>query len=356
MKSRRLQNNELELYTPDGWLNIEAIAALPAWLFVIVGSRQVGKTYGSLKYLLDHNRYTLYLRRTREELEAIERTDDLNPFLPLKNEGYDIAMQSVSQNTWVWGDTDTESQTKKVKTARGLALPLNYIAKMRGFNGSLFTDMILDEFIPERCVRRLKGESDTILNLYTTVNGNRELEGKPPLRFWLLANAFNISDPILEAYGLTEEFEKLERNGKEWKLLPGGVFIAMPRSEAIVKRRAETAQNAYLRRKGAGSEFLKMSLGNSFVYNKSELIRPKSIKGWKPLARIGRMFLYENGTSIYVCRSPHRARLEFNDTQEDRMACQLQYPEFRMMYNRGYMSFDSVESLTLFRKYFGVKD
>lgn len=115
--------------------------------------------------------------------------------------------------------------------------------------------MILDEFIPERCVRRLKGEDDTILNLYTTVNGNRELEGNPPLRFWLLANAFNIEDPILSAYGLTEEFEKMERSSREWKLLPGGVFIALPHSEKIVGRRAETAQNAYLRKRGAGSIF-----------------------------------------------------------------------------------------------------
>lgn len=113
------QQNNLALYTPEGWLNIEAIATLPAWLFVIVGSRQVGKTYGSLKYLLDHDRYTLYLRRTREELEAIERTDDLNPFLPLKKEGYDISIQSMSQNTWIWGDLDPESETKKIKSAKG---------------------------------------------------------------------------------------------------------------------------------------------------------------------------------------------------------------------------------------------
>ena len=350
------QNNSLELYTRDGWLNVDAIAALPAWLFVIVGSRQVGKTYGSLKYLLDHNCYTLYLRRTREELEAIERTDDLNPFLPLKKEGYDISIQSMSQNTWVWGDLDEESETKRIKNARGLALPLNYIAKMRGFNGSKFTDMILDEFIPERCVRRLKGEEDTILNLYTTVNGNRELEGKPPLRFWLLANAFNITDPILSAYGLTDEFERLERSGREYKLLPGGVFIALPRSERIVTRRAETAQNAYLRKRGAGSSFLKMSLGNSFVYNKSDLIKPKPLSGYRPLARLGDLYLYSNGTSAYACRSPHQSRLVFADTPEGRIQAGLQYPELRILYNNGYMTFDSVVSLSRFKSFMGIKD
>lgn len=335
---------------------MDAIAALPVWLIVIVGGRQVGKTYGSLKYLLDHDRYTLYLRRTREELEAIERTDDLNPFIPLKKEGYNVNLQSISQNTWIWGDLDEDTEVKKVKRRRGLATPLHYIAKMRGFNGSNFTDMILDEFIPERCVRRLKGEDDTVLNLYTTVCGNRELEGKPPLRFWLLANAFNIEDPILSAYDLTSEFERLERSGKEYKVLPGGVFIALPHSDKIIAKRAETAQNAYLRKRGAGSNFLSMSLGNSFVYNKSNLIRPKSIAGYRPLCRLGDVFIYENGSSAYGCRSPHRARISFPDTPEGRIQAGLNYPELRMMYNGGYMTFDSVGSLSDFKRFLKIKD
>ena len=347
---------DLELYTPEGWLNVEAIAALPAWLFVIVGSRQVGKTYGTLRHLLKNNLYTLYLRRTREELEAIERTDDLNPFLPLQKEGFNIGLQSMSQNTWVWGDLDQGSDKRVITNARGLALPLNYIAKMRGFNGSKFTDMMLDEFIPEICVRRLRGESDTVLNLYTTVNGNREMEGKPPLRFWLLANAFNLGDPILQAYGLSEEFEKLERQGREWKLLPGGVFIALPHSERIVAKRAESAQNAYLRRKGVGSNFLKMSLGNSFVYSKSGLIKPKPLRGYKPLCRLGNIYIYENGTSAYGCRSPHRSRLVYEDTPEGRIQAGLQCPEIRQLYNAGYLSFDSFTTLNAFKEFFRIKD
>lgn len=353
MKNKEIK---LNLYTPEGWLNIEEIATLPAWLFVIVGARQVGKTYGSLKYLLDHNKYMLYLRRTREELEAIERTDDLNPFIPLEKEGYKVDLQSMSQNTWIIGDLDEDAETKKIKNARGLAMPLNYIAKMRGFNGSRFTDMILDEFIPERCVRRLKGEESTILNLYTTVNGNRELEGAPPLRFWLLANAFDLLDPVLNAYGLSEEFERLERSGREWKLLKGGVFIALPKSEKVVNRRAETAQNAYLRQKGAGGKFLEMSLGNSFTYNKSSYIRPKPLAGFRPLCRLGDLYLYENGSTVYGCRSPHRSRIYYPDTIEGRIQAGITYPELRIMYNNGYVTFDNANNLQTFKNFFGIKD
>lgn len=352
MKNKRV---ELELYTPDGWLNMEGVAALPVWLIVVVGARQVGKTYGTLKHVLDANRYTLYLRRTREELEAIEKTDDLNPFIPLRDEGYNIDIVSASSNTWIWGDVDEESERKKIVNPRGIGIPLNYIAKMRGFNGSRFTDMILDEFIPEQCVRRLKGEADTILNLYTTVAGNREIKGQPPLRFWLMANSFNINDPVLEAYGLVEDFEKLQRSGKEWKILPGGVFIALPHSEKIIQKRAMTAQNAFLRRKGAGGKFLEMSLENKFSYNKSDLIKPKAITGYKPFCRIGDLYIYENGSSAYACRSPHRARLVFPDTPEGRIKAGVQCVELRVLYNGGYLTFDSVSSLEFFRRFFGIK-
>lgn len=347
---------DINLYTPEGWLDMSAPAKTGAWLIVYVGARQVGKTYGTLKELLDNDRYMLYLRRTREELEAISTADDLNPFLAMQAEGYNIDLFKTSANTWMIGDVDVTADTKRATNSRGVAMPLNYIAKMRGFNGARFTDILLDEFIPERAVRRSKNESDTILNLYTTVNGNRELDGKPPVRFWLLANAFDLLDPILQAYGLQTDFERLERRGEEYKLLKGGVFIALPHSKKITDKRRDTAQNAFLRRKGAGGQFLSMSLDNSFVYSKSDLIRPRSIKGHRPLARIGGVYLYDNGTSIYACRSPANCKYSFDDTPEQRIMAGLQCPELRIAYNNGIISFSSADVLGDFKKFFNIKE
>ena len=157
---------DINLYTADGWLNIDEIAALPAWLFVIVGARQVGKTYGTLKHFLTSNLYTLYLRRSREELEAVSSSDDLNPWVPLRAEGFNVDFAPISKNIWQFGDVDEGAETVKIKNKRGIAMSMYYIAKMRGFNGSRFSDMVLDEFIPESVVRRLKNEGDTVLNLH----------------------------------------------------------------------------------------------------------------------------------------------------------------------------------------------
>lgn len=348
--------NPINLYTSGGWLDMSAPVKTGAWLIVYVGARQVGKTYGTLKELLDTDRYILYLRRTREELEAISTTDDLNPFIPLRAEGYNIDLFKTSQNTWMVADVNEDADTKRPAASRGVAMPLNYIAKMRGFDGSRFTDIVLDEFIPERAIRRGKNESDTILNLYTTVNGNRELEGRPPVRFWLLANAFDLLDPVLQAYGLQTDFERMERRGDEWQLLKGGVFIALPHSRDIVSKRRDTAQNAFLRRRGAGGKFLSMSLDNSFAYSKSGLIRPRSIKGHSPLVQLGGVYIYDNGTSMYACRSPARCRWRYEDTPEQRIQAGLQCAELRAAYTSGLISFASADVLGDFKAFFGIKD
>ena len=98
---------------------------------------------------------------------------------------------------------------------RGIATSLSEIAHIRGFIGSGFSDLVFDEFIPEKGVVTRRTEGDAFLNAYTTINGNRELAGAPPLRAWLLANTNNIKSPVLDALNLTDDILWMRRKGKE---------------------------------------------------------------------------------------------------------------------------------------------
>ena len=59
------------LYLPSGYLNVPYIDSLAdkhgISFVVLIGGRQVGKTYGTLKLMLDDNRRFILMRRTQAE-------------------------------------------------------------------------------------------------------------------------------------------------------------------------------------------------------------------------------------------------------------------------------------------------
>lgn len=351
--------NDFQLYTNEGWLNVEGIAKIPSlWLVVVVGARQVGKTYGILKHIMQNEKlHTLYLRRTIDELELITTYRDLNPFLPLAEEGIEADIQKVSKKVYRFGLShyDKETETTDIYDERGLGLALSTIAQMRGFNGSLFTDLFFDEFIPEKTVVKRNGEGDALLNAYVTINGNRELKGKPPLKMWLAANAFDITSPILSALGLTNHISDMMRSGEEYRLLDGGVFVCAPRSNQIIVQRKETAMLSYLNHAKNDSPFYDTAVNNTFAYDSLDLVRPKPLSGYKPFCIFGKMYVWRNSNTFYVCRTAHHKRIQYGNSSEEKTRAVLDFYKMKELYTRGLITFSDAEILLEFREYFGIK-
>ena len=80
----------MNIYTRDGWLDakhIEEVADKNNISFIIIiGKRQIGKTYGVLKLMLDEDKRFILLRGMRTELEMLERNVN-SPFEKIK--GYE---------------------------------------------------------------------------------------------------------------------------------------------------------------------------------------------------------------------------------------------------------------------------
>lgn len=350
----------MNLYTEDGWLNFEEIRKQGCWLNVIIGARQVGKTYGALKMIFDHpETYAFLMRRSSEELETIATDPNLNPFLPLKDIGIEADIVRRSKKTWNWGKVEYDEDGKPtIVEPRGIGMSLTTLANVRGFAGSRFTDLIFDEFIPEQIVLKRKNEGTTFLNAYTTINGNRELAIKgnqPPLKCWIMANAFDLFSDILTVYGLTSEVYKMVKSGEEWKVLDGGVFLCVPHSEKIIQERAETAQMKFLQKQKTATKFLDMALNNAFAYNDTNAIKPKSVKGYRPLFKVGAIYAWENGTSIYICKSAHHARDHYEDQEDDLKRFRRNNIELGALYVEGYVTFSDAATLQLFKKYLDIK-
>lgn len=346
---------KIELYTPEGWLNVPAIDSLGCWLNVIIGARQVGKTYGTLKLMLDTGRRFAYWRRSEDELDFISANPDVNPFRAFRPIGHNIEIVKAGKHDYRIGECEyLENGKPLMKHELGAATALLQVAKLRGFDGSAFTDIIYDEFIPERIVAQRKAEGDACVNGYITYNGNRELEGKPPIKLWLLANANRIESPVLAAWDLLPYVERLMRSNKEYLITDSGIFIAMPMSEKIIGKRKETRAMAHLGRSG-GSAY-NMAINNQFGYDSLSLVRPQSLRGMKPMLRVGELYVYDHGSSLYISKVPHNRRPVYGSTPEETRKFIQDNKELFILYARGLIYFDSAKTLIEFRQMFGYKN
>ncbi len=215
--------------------------------------------------------------------------------------------------------------------------------------------MIFDEFIPEKIVIHRKAEGDGFLNAYRTISGNRELLGGKPLIMWLLANANSINSPILQALEVMKPLERLMRSDKEW-LIYHGIFMAYPRSRKVIEKQKETALMKHLSDK---SQFKRMALYNEFAYDNTTMVKPRDIKGFVPYISVGPLHIYhtKDKNHYYVCRIPHKKYPKFDPANDkERFTLMTTYVDIRLMYEGGYMSFDSVESLLEFNRIWDIKE
>lgn len=348
----------LGLYESGGWVNIPSIASLGCWCNILIGKRQVGKTYGTLKYELENNIHFLYLRRTTTEFEAITSDPELNPFLPLRSAGFEADVVKSGKVTYSIGKYEYDEDGKPTKCLEkyGIGMTLPSIANIRGFNGSQFEDVVFDEFIPEKIVVKRKAEGDALLNAYVTINGNRELQGKKPLRIWLLANAFDIASPILVELGVVDEIAKLARTGKEWTVTNSGVFIGMPKSSAVSEKRANTAFMRHMM-KNKNSKFYQMAMENKFSYNDLTAVRPMNLRGMQPAFEVAGLYCYQyDGNHYYLCSSPHQSRETYPDTAAGKQAFRLAHPYFQMMLVLNQVWVSDVPILIKIKSFLDIQD
>lgn len=338
----------MNIYTKEGWLDIPHIAEVcdrnNINFIIIIGKRQVGKTYGVLKYEVDEDKRFMLTRRVKVELEMLEKNVN-SPFEKIypgkiifsKESEYTAAIDRVDKDET--GDTITRI---------GIGSALTTIGNIRGFSalidGQIITDWVIDEFIPEEQVFKVRNEGDAFLNAHTTINGNRELEGFPCLRTWLLANSNNLNSEILEALNITKEVERMSLRGEEVRLIKErGILIIMPESKKIIEERK--AKNGLYKAIGGNSKFAKMAYENEFAYNDFTDVRSEPLKEYNPFLTIGRItiHLHKNSKCLYVTDKVRaKARYTLTDSDSGINQFNRQYSDIRAAFLKGRVYFQEM--------------
>lgn len=335
----------MNIYTDAGWLDISHVNEIAdrnnISFIVIIGKRQVGKTYGVLKFMLDNDKRFVLLRGVKTELEMLKRNVN-SPFEKIK--GYEGRVIFESETEYTASITRLDpAEDSEIKVNIGMAAALSSIGRIRGFNGDIYTDVVYDEFIPESHLLKVRHGDDAFNNMYTTIAGNRELEGRKPLRVWLLANSNNLDNDILKALNITDVVERMSLRDEESRILKDrGIMILLPDSRAITEKRKKTALFKAI---GGDSKFSRMAFGNEFAYNDYTDVANKPLAEYKPLITIGRIIihLHKADKTLYItdfmkCKSPH----VYPDTDYGRMTFIKDFPEIKAAYLRGRITFQNM--------------
>ena len=269
-----------DIYTSDHWYNMPYIIEQPYPFIVIIGARGTGKTYGANKYLLDKGSKFMYLRRTLTEFD-IAVNEKNNPF-KVFNEN--ITAGKIEKGlSGIYADETKENLI-------GYASALSTFHNLRSVDFRDVQVIIYDECIPEDHVKSIKNEYNVVLNMYETINRNRELKGEPPVKLVMMANSNDISHPVIRGLKIADDLFNSDSGIIE--IPERGLLVIYTISEGFKEKKANTA---LYRLADSKSNFSKMALDNKFnSANKDNIIKINK-KEYKPLYSI-----LIDGTYYYI--------------------------------------------------------
>lgn len=283
--TKKLKN----LYAPDGWINADLLFDDPATFVICTGGRGIGKTFGVLDGILKRQLKFIYLRRTQSQIDTIKLAE-LNPFKAVNDaKGYDIV--SAPLGKYMGGFYHSDNEGKAVGEVLGIAVALSTVSNVRGMSAEDYDILLFDEFIPERHERPIRAEGDAFLNCLETINRNRELQGRPPIKVILLSNSNDLDSPILQAIGALRPLDDMIRKGRSYRSLYDGAMSIYRYLDSPI---SEKKRNTALYRVSHSDDFNSMALENAFSAANYENVRSMPLDQFRPLVSIGNVTVYEH--------------------------------------------------------------
>lgn len=335
----------MDLYTPGGWLDVEKINALKYPFVFVYGGRGIGKTFGEAGIITGEGRgRCLFLRRTKTEYDIVT-SKEMNTF-----SDYNVETGHSLQFEPQRGFSIIKDGSENV----GLCAALSTFSNLRGGGFEQFgIDYLLyDEFIPERHKSKIRNESDVLLNIYETINRNRELKGRDPLKMRCFANSNDIRNPIFIGLNLVTMAEKMiERDLEIVTDADRGIALIDCRKSPISKRKAETA----LYRLSRDSEFFNMAVKNEFNSGLFPSVHRKLIE-YRPAVNVGEIGIYTHKSSgkIYVCAAKNPTVQTFAATDTQLEMFRIKWGSLYDSFYSGRIEFESQLGQLLFLTYFKI--
>ena len=350
------KNKSKSLYTTQGYLDVEGIVQKGYPFNFIWGGRGTGKTYGGLKYVVEHNKTFMYSRTKQTQLDKIKNVE-LSPFKPL-NADNDWNIQPFPVDD-IAGFYRTELNEKDrlvpVGSPVGYASAITTLANLRGFSAEDVSVWIWDEFIPQKGDRVPKGIATSFLHGYETMNRNRELKGLSPLQVLCFSNSDNVGCELFASLGLIRKVADMSRKHQETAFLRDrGIALYNLCNSPISQAKQNTALYKMV---GKDSGFSQMALGNEFYNTDYSDVRTQNLSEYLPLVFFEEIAIYEHKSSdmLYVCKHKQGEPIRtFIGINEKNIKAFKRY--YSWIWNINYLEdkiyFEDIESKFLLDSYF----
>ena len=331
----------ITLYQKDGWFNAPEVVEDPAVFIFCTGARGTGKTYGVLKYLIEQGETFIYLRRTQEESDLQGKSDTSSIQKIIDDLHLDALYGKIAKKISL---ITTDSG------ANIFCCALSTFASVRGVNFSEVKYIVYDEMIPEAHAHRIKHEGMALMNLYETVNRNRELSGEDPVKFIGLSNSLNIANDIFIEFNLISPAEQMLSSGEEIRRIGNKLLIIMQNSP-ISERKQKTALY-----QAASDDFIAMAIKNKFILNDFSYVRKRNLREYLPYIQIGDLYVYDHKSTdeFYVSFSRCETKEKYLSNTNDLRRLRREQWDLYCDYLDGYVRFENYNAVALFEKYFNI--
>lgn len=337
----------MKLYDHNGYANMPSIMEAETPFVLCIGGRGTGKTYGAIKYLLEQEITFIYLRRTSAQMELVSK-DEFSPIVKIAGD-LGIQLTCASLGKYASGVYKVDEEGKPIGNAIAMNMALSTIASCRSYDASSVSVILFDECISELHEKRMKAEDLAILNMYESVNRNREMQGQQPVKLVCLANANNLEAPVLQALNCVRTLDVMRKKGQTQRVDKTlGLTIILLNDSPISAEKRHTA--LYRLTLGQG-DFNDMALENAFSKDNYTDLGVRPLNEYMPVAAIGKICLYRHKTTYhwYVSETISGKPKVFENTITDRQRFRLYCIKSWQDYFEKKLTFENVSAKVFYK-------
>lgn len=338
----------MKLYQSNGYANMRDIILESETPFcLVVGGRGTGKTYNAIRTLLEENIMFLYLRRTSAQMELVAKDE----FSPIVKIGRDIGMELTSEvlSKYAAGVYRKGDDGKASGDPVCVLMALSTIANARSYDASTVRVILYDECIPEKHERAISHEEEAFLNMYESIDRNRQLDGQEAVKCVCLANANNLEAPILRALNCIRTLDNMRRKKQTQRVDKDvGLSIYLLNNSPISAEKRQTALYQLTMGKG---DFSDMALDNSFSADNYTDISVRPLNEYVPIATIGSICLYQHKYNYtwYVSETISGKPERYDNVLTDRQRFRKKYAKSWADYYAKRLCFENVNAKVFYK-------